>query len=193
MKRNAYFLASLSLLVATTASADQWRRPHRPRPDRPPPLDLGRLQAITSACQNAFEGPANEQSCVQTVSAGRARFDVVPAIRACENAFEGDANELACVAIAVDAKREPSGAINACENAFEGDANELTCLRTMTSSRLSVSAVSACENAFDGDANEQACLDTLVGSRYDAAQLVTFCEQNYDGDANELSCLGMYR
>lgn len=194
MKRSAYFLASLSLLIATTASADRWRRPHRPhRPGPGQPLDLHRLQAITTACQNAFEGTTNEQSCVQTVNASRARFDLVPTITACENAFDGDANELACLGIAVHANSEPSSAITACENAFDGDANELTCLRTMTSSWLPVSAVSACENAFDGDANEQACLDTLVGSRYDAAQLVSFCEQNYDGDANELGCIGMYR
>ena len=97
MKRSMYFLASLSLLVATTASADRWRRPHRPRPHEPAPLDLGRLQAITTACQNAFEGSANEQSCVQTVNASRARFDVTSSISACENAFDGDANELACL------------------------------------------------------------------------------------------------
>lgn len=192
MKRTVYFVASLSLLVATTASADRWRRPHRPRPPEPQ-FDLGRLQAITTACQNAFDGAANEQTCVQTVNAGRGRFDPASTISACENAFDGDANELVCLGIAVQSTREPASAISACENAFDGDANELTCVRTMTSSWLPVSAVSACENAFDGDANEQACLDTLVGSRYDAAQLVSFCEQNYDGDANELACIGLYR
>lgn len=184
-------VASLLLVGVTTASADRGRS-RRPQ-HRPPPVDLGALRVLTTACQNAFEGPTNEQACLATVSQSRARFDVQASITACENAFDGDANELACLAIAVHAWQEPSPAITACENAFEGDASELTCLRTVTSSWLTPAAVTACENGFDGDANEQACLDTLVGTRYEPFELVRYCEDAYDGDANELACLLQFR
>jgi hypothetical protein len=183
-------LASLGLLVATTALADRGhgRSRHRPRP-----IDLGHLQTITNACESAFDGDANEQACVQTVMSARGRFDAPSAITACESAFDGDANELACLGIAVHSWQAPAPLVTSCESAFDGDANELTCLRTMTQSWLTATAVTACESAFDGDANEQACLGALVGTRYDAAQLVSYCEQNNDGDANELACLGQFR
>ncbi len=196
MKRIATFTAlAACLLGASVAAADHGRR--RPRPQRPhhpsPPIDLDQLRVVTSACQDAFEGPTNEQSCIDTVMRARSRFDVPSSIRACEDAFDGDANELACLGVALDARQDPVPAIRACEDAFDGDANELTCTRTLTSSWLPTSAVRACEDAFDGDANEQACLGALVGTRYDAAQLVSYCENTYNGDADELACLGMFR
>ena len=157
MKRTVYFVASLSLLVATTASADRWRRPHRPRPPEPQ-FDLGRLQAITTACQNAFDGAANEQTCVQTVNAGRGRFDPASTISACENAFDGDANELTCVRT-MTSSWLPVSAVSACENAFDGDANEQACLDTVVGSRYDAAQlVSFCEQNYDGDANELACI-----------------------------------
>ena len=91
-------LASLSLLIVSSSLvvADHgYGRRHRPH--RPAPIDLGRLQAVTNACENAFEGDANENACVQTVLGGRGRFDVTSAIASCESAFDGDANELACL------------------------------------------------------------------------------------------------
>jgi hypothetical protein len=158
-----------------------------------PLVDFAALRQITSACQDAFEGQANEQACIATVTRGSQRFDASASIRACEDAYEGDANELACLAAAVDAWQDPVPVIRACEDAFEGDANELACTQTVAQSWLAVGAVPACEAAFDGDANEQSCLATLVGTRYDVAQLVSYCEDSYDGDANELWCLGQFR
>jgi len=185
-------VASLVLLATSTSfvAAD---RHGRGRPRRPPPIDLGQLQTLTNACENAFDGDANEQVCLQTVMSARSRFDATASIAACESAFDGDANELACLGIAVQSWQEPAPLVSACESAFDGDANELACLRTTTQSWLAAPAVAACESAFDGDANEQACLTALVGTRYDAAQLVSYCEQNNDGDANELACLGRFR
>lgn len=187
-------LASLALssLVLLTATADAQRAGRR-RPPRPQPIDFGVLHQITQQCESAFEGDANEQACLTTVTQSRTRFDAGSMIRACESAFDGDTNELACLGVAVHAWQDPSPAIAACESAFDGDDNELSCMRTVTQSWLTASAVSACESAFDGDANEQACLATLVGTRYDPAQLVSYCEQYHDGDANELACIGRFR
>jgi hypothetical protein len=190
-------LVSLLLIAASlgSASADRGGRRHRGgwQPQPAPLVDLNALRQLTASCQDAFEGAANEQACVATVTRGSQRFDASTAIRGCEDAYEGDANELACLAVAVDAWQDPVPAIRACEDAFEGDANELACTRTVAQSWLPVTAVSACEAAFDGDPNEQACLDALVGTRYDVAQLVSYCEDSYDGDANELWCLGQFR
>lgn len=190
MHRIVIFVVGALAALATTAAADHgWQR----RPPRPRPLDLGHLRAVTAACQDAFEGAANEQACIATVTRGRTRFDIPTTIRACEAAFDGDANELACLGIAVRAWRDPAPLIAACEGAFDGDANELACTRTVTRSWLAPAAVTACESAFDGDANEQACLDALVGTRYEPSELVAFCEENQTGDADELACLGRYR
>lgn len=190
-------LVSFALIAASlgSASADRGGRRHRwqPQPQPAPLINLDALRQITASCQDAFEGAANEQACVSTVTRGSQRFDASAAIRGCEDAFDGDVNELACLAIAVDAWQDPVPAIRACEDAFDGDANELTCTRTVAQSWLPVAAVPACEAAFDGDANEQTCLNTLVGTRYDVAQLVSYCEDSYDGDANELWCLGQFR
>ncbi|HTL37775.1 MAG TPA: hypothetical protein VL326_31805 [Kofleriaceae bacterium] len=192
-------LISLLLVAAafTPAAADRGRhgggRRWHSQPQPAPLVDFAALRQITSACQDAFEGQANEQACVATVTRGSQRFDASASIRACEDAYEGDANELACLAVAVDAWQDPVPVIRACEDAFEGDANELACTQTVAQSWLAVGAVPACEAAFDGDANEQSCLATLVGTRYDVAQLVSYCEDSYDGDANELWCLGQFR
>ena len=94
-------LASLGLLAATAALADRGHRRHRPRP-----IDLGHLQVLTNACENAFDGDANEQACLATVM--RTRVDAPSAITACESAFDGDANELACLGIAVHSWQAPA-------------------------------------------------------------------------------------
>jgi hypothetical protein len=155
-------VASVLLLgvstFSTTASADRgrgrWGRPDH----RPPPVDLGALRLVTTACQNAFEGPTNEQACIATVTRSHARLDVQASITACENAFEGDASELTCLRTMAHSWLAPV-AITACENGFEGDANEQSCLDALVGTRYEPSElVRYCEDAYEGDASELACL-----------------------------------
>jgi hypothetical protein len=143
------------ILLSSTALADHGRRQrwHRPQPV----IDMGRLRALTNACDSAMEGPDNERRCLDTVSRTR-RGDVEAVISSCEDAMEGDDNELSCIATMTSSWLALS-AVRACEDAMEGDANELRCMANVTGSRYDpAELVRYCEEQETGDEAELACI-----------------------------------
>lgn len=143
------------ILISSTALADRGARRRWQRPQ--PPADMERLRTLTTACDNAMEGPDNERRCLDTVSRSR-RNDLPDVIRGCEDAMEGDDNELACIATLTSSWLAIT-AVRACEDAMEGDPNELRCLANVTGSRYEPAAlVRYCEEQESGDEAELACV-----------------------------------
>ena len=52
--------------------------------------------SAVTACENGFDGDANEQTCLNTLVG--TRYEPSELVRYCEDSFDGDDNELACLA-----------------------------------------------------------------------------------------------
>lgn len=126
-----------------------------------------RFDAVSTigACENDFDGDANELACLRAAVASRT--DPTAAITACESAFDGDANELECVRVIAPARCDAAALVTACENAMDGDANELACVQAgVQVPRDPAGLVTVCDELSSGDEAELACIRQQRGEAH---------------------------
>jgi len=128
--------------------------PAAPPPGRP---NWAGRRAVVAACRAAFDGPANENACIE--AAARAFVNPLGMIKACERVMDGDANELRCLQTAARAAYEPSKAIAACDVCMDGDTRELACIEAAVAAPQDPSAIiERCDKSADGDRAELECI-----------------------------------
>ncbi|HEU0032780.1 MAG TPA: hypothetical protein VFQ53_19245 [Kofleriaceae bacterium] len=163
--------------------------PPNPTPPPPPqPTNYAGVPAVIRQCGDTFEGPQNENACLDAVTAFR--YDPTKIIAQCDATMEGDTNELACVRAAAAAAFDPSLALARCDNTMEGDANELACFQVVVRARYNIAAaIDACDAAMEGDTNELACITAATWANADPSATIKQCDDSMSGDEAELGCV----